>query len=138
MIALRTVTDAVLAHLNNDVTLKVGDHRSPQTPGQRWAVLHALTPQADGGFGEPERALWLSYRVTAIALDPADPQSPDETRRQAQWVADKVRARLLDRAVAITGTGFTVGGRQWTAGMGPEVDGRSVNVVDDYRLYVAP
>ena len=149
MILRREVTDVVLTRLRA-VWAATGDHDAPPDTSGPYAILETPSGSAlTGGILCSEHDLLMVVRVRTVGQTFADAGSDtggerdvtiEFARREAQHLADRLRAALLDRTVQLQTAGWRVAGREHFADAGTEVDVEAgiVNVVDDYRLYVTP
>lgn len=139
MIPVGQVTTALLAMLRTaEPTIPIGDGVAPADTSKRYGIVELVAGgAADGSMGDPESDAWVRFRVRGVGLDSVEPYTGEVGGREARWVADRLRAVLMDRTRPIAGTGWRVTGRTHDAYGGSMVEGRTTNVVDDYLLFVA-
>lgn len=117
----------------------IGDGYAPTgvPDGSPYGILEAVPGgMADGSVGAPESDATLRYRVRAVGRDLTGGLNEGVARQQAELLADKLRSRMLNRSAAIAGTGWRVSQRTHESYNGADTEGRSVNVSDDYLLWV--
>ena len=136
-IDVREALDAIEAHLAP--ALRAGEgirsFTAPDPAPQVYVVIECPPGTSlDGSFGDPEAHVTIRLRLRAVAKD-AD---AEVAGRAALDLAHRCKVRLLDRTVAIAGTGWVIGGRDHTASAGCDQQGPVANAVDDYDLWAVP
>lgn len=133
---LRPHADAVLSVLTAALgavspAVPVGVGRKPDdTSSTRWAVLYPLGAEFDGPIGDDAADLTYTFQVTSVA----------DTVERCEWVADLVRAALINTDLTVTGrhcdpTSPTGGsGIQRDDGVNPPCYYRA----DTYTTYTSP
>lgn len=133
------VTAAVLARLRA-VHPHVYDLVAPAAAQAPYAVLeHPPGPgAAEGDLDDPESDAVYRYRIRSVGADTTAPATLDGAREQAERLAYRLHVGFLNRDVAITGDTWTVAGRMWVSTGGIDHAGPTVNIVDDFDLWVVP
>ena len=112
-----------------DTSAPAGDHPS------KYVVLEWPAGKTrSGSLGAPEQHLTLPVRVRGVGRS----SSPAAARKLAQGAAHAVTAALLDRSVAITGSGWIVAGRRELSDAGTDLVGELANSVVDLEFEVVP
>lgn len=144
MISSEQVATAVVALLDG-VWPNVGDtdppppSADPTTPQYAYVRPHG-GPVADQGLGDGETMRWMRFRVTSVGVpSPGVPRRPEDPslRSSAQWLADRLRAALLDLDRPLAGDGWRVTGRLPEATSPPVIEPGAVAVHEDFLLLVA-
>jgi len=118
---------------------KVGDHAIPEVAGMPYAIVYSIEGGSlSGSLANPQEDGEFVFQVQCVG----------GMRKQAQWLADKVRDVVLGTssspAVAVPLTGWVLTDRMaGTAVSGVQVDGstkqdRLFSVPQMFTLYVTP
>lgn len=96
IVATRPLTSALIAMLGPAVDCPVGDHDPPRptvavpkpTQGRYLIVWKLAGGEVDGAWGSPHEQAVVPYQIDAHG----------RSREQCEWLADRVRQVVLDRA----------------------------------------
>jgi hypothetical protein len=133
------VTNAVLALLRG-TGVTVGDGVAPEAttpPRQQYAVLEPqyVTPVGESPL-RPEKEITICFRIRSVGQDPTLATGREGPRQDAEAVADKLIAAVMDRSVKIEGPSWRVTRRRLNP-VGQDREGPTVNQIDEVELTVA-
>lgn len=121
------ITTALVSMLATGTGKPVGDHKAPTTrvAGDPYAVVYVIGGGGYWGPGlvAPEQSGDFVYQVDSVSWRSADNLSGG-TRKQAEWMGDRVRRTMLARTngafqVAFPAvTGWTIADREPSGGAG--------------------
>lgn len=92
----RVLYDALIARLETETARPIGDAEAPADTTEPYAFVSPLIDEpSEGPLNDPTQVVDDAFQVTCVG----------ESRRQAQWMQQKVRAALLGWIPTVAGVG---------------------------------
>ena len=92
----RPLYDALVARLETATTRPIGDGEEPDDTTEPYAIVYSLSDEPpEGPLDDPTEVVGDAFQVTCVG----------SSRRQAQWMQQKVRAALLGWTPTVAGVG---------------------------------